>query len=130
MRLMRERSVGNGVNQLAKKLREQHSEEWLHRTAAYLTACEPFASSNLVTTTFKSPPALPDLPRPEWLLTVFIRDVCLRLDEVKAKITSTYGSILKMDSTKKVANALCALSYSGKDIYFNIIAIFSHLNIN
>ena len=102
------------IRPLSHRLREQHSEEWLHRTAAYLTACEPFASSHLVSTTFKSPPALPDLPRPEWLLTVFISDVCLRLDEVKAKITSTYGSILKMDSTKKVA----------------ICAIFSHLNNN
>ena len=36
------------------------------------------------------------------LLTVYCRDVLSRLEEVKAYITSTFGSVLKINSTKKV----------------------------
>ncbi|KAM6906791.1 uncharacterized protein PEZ65_017941 [Lycodopsis pacificus] len=49
---------------------------------------------------------MPPLPSPVWLLTVYGYDVLTRLDEYKARITSTFGSILKMDSTKKVTKKL------------------------
>ena len=42
------------------------------------------------------------VPKGPWFLAVYVRDVLSRLDEVKAKITSTFGSVLKMESTKKV----------------------------
>ena len=34
--------------------------------------------------------------------TVYGQDILSRLDHIKASITSIFGSILKMDSTKKV----------------------------
>lgn len=49
------------------------------------------------------PPEMPPVPSPVWLLTVYSHDVLSRLDEVKARVTSIFGSILKMDSTKKVS---------------------------
>lgn len=49
---------------------------------------------------------MPPLPSPIWLLTVYGYDVLTRLDEYKARITSTFGSILKMDSTRKVTRKL------------------------
>ncbi|KAM8867921.1 uncharacterized protein ACB058_005816 [Synchiropus picturatus] len=42
------------------------------------------------------------VPGVSWLLGVYVRDAMTRLPETKAKITSVFGSILKMDSTKKV----------------------------
>ncbi len=42
------------------------------------------------------------LPSPKWMRTVYIKDVQQRLDDVKAKLTSTFGDVIKMDSTKKV----------------------------
>jgi hypothetical protein len=42
------------------------------------------------------------VPTAQWLLFVYVRDVLQRLDEYKAKVTSTFGQILKVDSTKKV----------------------------
>ncbi len=51
---------------------------------------------------FAEPPLLSALPKPKWLLAVYARDVLGRLHEVKAKITSVLGCVLKMDSTKKV----------------------------
>ncbi|KAJ4922561.1 hypothetical protein JOQ06_016565, partial [Pogonophryne albipinna] len=45
---------------------------------------------------------MPTLPSPIWLLAVYGYNELTRLDEYKARITSTFGSILKMDSTKKI----------------------------
>ncbi|CAC5390845.1 unnamed protein product [Mytilus coruscus] len=42
----------------------------------------------------------------QWLTTVFCRDVLSRLDEVKASLTSPYGRVIKVDSTKRF---LCKL---------------------
>ena len=107
LRMMRERTMGNSVTQLYKKLQEQHSEAWLQRVLQYLTACEPFTRLSLVRPpAFAKPPELPDLPKPKWLLAVYARDVLGRLHLVKAKITSIFGSVLKMDSTKKVTKKL------------------------
>ena len=102
VRLLRERVAGNSASQLHRKLCEQHSEDWPARTLQYLTACQPFASSSLTTaSTFTRPPERPALPSPKWLMTVYVRDVLGRLDDVKAKLTYVYGTVLKMDSTKK-----------------------------
>ena len=91
-----------GARSWHKKIWEQHSEDWLHRSVAYLTACEPFTKLLKPGASFREPPTFPGLPRPKWLLSVYVHDVLLCLGEVRAKVTSTYGSILKMDSTKKV----------------------------
>ncbi|KAK9976393.1 hypothetical protein ABG768_021598, partial [Culter alburnus] len=102
LRMMRERTLGNSVTQLYKKLSEEHSEAWTQRVLQYLTACEPFTRSTVIPPpVFAEPPPLPALPKPKWLLAVYARDVLMRLDEIKAKITSVFGSVLKMDSTKK-----------------------------
>lgn len=98
IRLLRERGLGNSATRLQKQLQEQHSEQWLQQVASYLTASEPFAQ--LVQ--LRDPPPLPHVPTYKWLLKAYAQDILLRIDSVKAKITSTYGSILKMDSTKKV----------------------------
>ncbi len=60
---------------------------------------------------FAEPPLLPALPKPKWLLAVYARDVLGRLHEVKAKITSVFGCVLKMDSTKKVSQPCLYTEY-------------------
>ena len=39
-------------------------------------------------------------------MSVYLKDVWARLPELMAQITSTFGSILKIDSTKKVVKKL------------------------
>lgn len=41
-----------------------------------------------------------------WFMSVYLKDVWTRLPELMAQITSTFGSILKIDSTKKVVRKL------------------------
>jgi len=48
----------------------------------------------------KEIPSMLPIPWPPWFLAAYVRDVMTRLEEVKATITNTFGSILKMDSTK------------------------------
>ncbi|XP_059207062.1 uncharacterized protein LOC131986227 [Centropristis striata] len=103
---LRSRTLGNSAARLHNTLREAHSEAWMRRAIQYLGVCEQFLALCVVRGQFPPPPEMPPVPSPIWLLTVYSYDVLMRLDEYKARITSTFGSILKMDSTKKVTNKL------------------------
>ena len=103
--MMRERTLGNSVTKLHNMVQEVHSEQWSHRCMQYLTACSHFANTALVTPPeFQPPPPVPVIPKPAWFMGVHLRDVLLHLDEFKARVTSTFGRVLKLDSTKKVSN--------------------------
>lgn len=77
---------------------------------------------SLVPVICQEPPEPIHVPTSRWLLTVYSRDILSRLDHIKASITSTFGSILKMDSTKKVRNNLTV-------IYFFVFNIYSHIHV-
>ena len=114
IRLLHERGLGNSASQLQKKLAEGHSERWLSRTIQYLTECKYFRTacrSGLVSCpTFREPPEFYSLRTYKWFLTAYVLDILPHLDEIKASITSTFGVILKMDSTKKVVKKLAGYS--------------------
>ncbi len=98
--------LGNSPTRVIKQLRENHSEQWLHRLARYTTQCVDFLNQPGVK--FQEPPEPTVVPSCKWLLTVYSQDILTRLDEIHARITSTYGSVLKMDSTKKVSCGFCS----------------------
>lgn len=101
--LLRTRGFGNSASMLQRKLEEQHETRWLARSLHYLSDCKGFANTKLVAgRVFAEPPALVPVPKYQWLQTVYCVDVMNRVDAVKAAITSTFGRVLKMDSTKKV----------------------------
>ena len=110
VRLLRNRGLGNSCSQIRKKLLEQHGEKWYQSVLHYLTDCSGFSSavesSLLVNPTFAEIPERAPLPRHRWLMQIYIQDVLHRLDEIKAGITSVFGRILKIDSTKKVVKKL------------------------
>ncbi|XP_059361668.1 uncharacterized protein LOC132099242 [Carassius carassius] len=107
IRLLRERGLGNSPTRVIKQLRENHSEQWLHRLARYTTQCVDFLNQpGVMPVKFQEPPEPTVVPSCKWLLTVYSQDILTRLDEIHARITSTYGSVLKMDSTKKITKKL------------------------
>ncbi|KAI9541365.1 hypothetical protein NQZ68_031021 [Dissostichus eleginoides] len=108
---LKSRTLGNSATQLCNTLREQHSDAWMRRAIQYLGVCKQFLALCSVREQFPPPPQMPTLPSPIWLLTVYSYDVLTRLDEYKAMITSTFGSILKMDSTKKVTKKLAGTAF-------------------
>ena len=103
IRLLRERGLGNSPTRVLKQLRENHTEEWLHRVIRYTTECVDFLQRpGQLPMAFPEPPEPAVVPSCKWLLSVYSQDILTRLKDIKAKITSIYGNILKMDSTKKV----------------------------
>ncbi|KAL1265440.1 hypothetical protein QQF64_003467 [Cirrhinus molitorella] len=107
LRLLRERGMGKGPVRIIGQLRENHSEEWLKRVARCTSECVAFLNNpGLHPLHFQEPPPLIPVPSYKWLLTVYSQDILNRLDHIKASITYTYGSILKMDSTKKITKKL------------------------
>ena len=116
IRLLRNRGLGSSLTQLQKKLTEEHSEKWLHESAQYLTDCKYLANASKCSLTgpvkFQEPPELVPVPKYKWLLTVYALDIMVRMDYIKASITSVFGRMLKMDSAKKVARTLAGESAS------------------
>lgn len=75
------------------------AERLMWRAIRYLTICEQFLALSSC-------------------LTVYGYDILTRLEQRKARITSTFRSILKMDPTKKASRvslkaALCVFIYTG-----------------
>ncbi|KAH3826017.1 hypothetical protein DPMN_127906 [Dreissena polymorpha] len=104
---MRTRGLGNSAAQLRRKLVEEHSQEWMRKAAHYLSDCESIFNSKLVSRqSIREPPAQPEVPSASWLRSVYCNDIMARVDAVKAAITSTFGRILKIDSTKKVLKTM------------------------
>ncbi|KAK7907602.1 hypothetical protein WMY93_016214 [Mugilogobius chulae] len=95
IRLLRDRTLGNSPARLVKQLKENHGEEWMSRMAHYLGEL-----------TLQEPPEPIAIPTSHWILSVYAKDILSRLDHVKASITSTFGSIIKLDSTKKITKKL------------------------
>jgi hypothetical protein len=100
-----ERTLGNSSTRLAEELRENHSEEWLQSSTHYIELCNDFASRpSFFPVVCQRPPEPMAVPTNRCLLTVYGKDLMSRMGHIKANITSTFGSILKMDSTKKITN--------------------------
>lgn len=111
--LLRSRTLGNSPSLLHHSIHEMHSEAWLKQVLLYLADCQrhrkacetgmmQYVKTAGAPLTYDPPPAFAGIQNYRWLLACYGKDVLSRLEEVKAQVTSTYGSILKMDSTKKV----------------------------
>lgn len=102
---MKPRTSGNSSSYLQSAIEEAHSEEWARQTIRYLSDCERHVKMATFLPSAVAPLPLPPfrpLPLAQWFETVHSNDILSHLDEMKGVITSTYGRILKMDSTKKV----------------------------
>lgn len=73
----------------------------MRRSIHYLSVMEPFTLRGVVRQG-TPPPKPPPVPQYAWLLLVYCHDILSRLEDVKARVTSVFGTVLKMDSTKKV----------------------------
>ncbi|XP_056458150.1 uncharacterized protein LOC130391786 isoform X2 [Gadus chalcogrammus] len=107
--MLRPRTVGNSSSYSQQVLQEVHSEEWARRTIDYLTDCEVHKKSCVLTQSepvYQQPPTFSRLPLAQWFETVHTNEVLGHLEELKGVITSTYGRILKLDSTKKITKKL------------------------
>ena len=98
---LKERTLGNGVARLRAFLVEQHTREWMSRSMLYLSVLRKLRAPGAAPQEV-SLPEMHKVPGLTWLGGVYVREAITRLDETKARVTSIFGDILKMDSTKKV----------------------------
>ncbi|XP_061651844.1 uncharacterized protein LOC133488233 [Phyllopteryx taeniolatus] len=94
--MLKDRSLGNSVTSLRRKIQEGHTLEWLRHSLEYLSVLEQLGVPTGVLGCMRP------VPRKVWFLAAFVRAVIPHLPENKARITSVVGSVLKMDSTKNV----------------------------
>ena len=102
---MKPRTSGNSSSYLQSAIEEAHIKEWARQTIRYLSDCEQHMKMATFVPSAVAPlppPPFRPLPLAQWFETVHSNDILSHLDEMKGVITSTYGRILKMDSTKKV----------------------------
>ncbi|XP_044025644.1 uncharacterized protein LOC122863319 [Siniperca chuatsi] len=104
--MLKERTLGNSASRLRAALVEQHTREWMGRSMSYLSVLRKLRVSGAAPQRRVSLPPMHPVPSVSWLLSVYVRDVLTRLDETKARVTSIFGVILKMDSTKKMTKKL------------------------
>ncbi|KAI8517519.1 hypothetical protein Bbelb_035360 [Branchiostoma belcheri] len=108
--LLRSRTLGNSSTALRNTVMEMHSEEWLRKQVYYLSACKEhrkrLGSFGLEEFGYDEAPSFPPFPQPRWFLATYVRDIYMRLPALKAAVTSTFGNILKIDSTKNVCRKL------------------------
>lgn len=111
VRLLRQRTLGNSSSAVSKVIEEQHGEKYVTSLESYFSNCKSFQSSAhrgfFGIPHFQRPPPQRPVPRHRWFMKVYQLDVINRLDYIKASITSQFGAILKMDSTKKICKQTC-----------------------
>ena len=108
--LLRSRTLGNSPSALQNNIQEMHTKLWLKRQMLYLSDCDRHKRGRelqkLGSVTYNEGPKFQQIPGAKWFLACYVRDVWSRLDTLKAQITSVYGGILKVDSTKKITKKL------------------------
>ena len=115
LNFLRSRTLGNSPFVLYKNLREMHDEEWKQRALTYLTDCDRHKSGVLgmigsSDCSYEEPPPPAKVGGARWLTETYVRQVWSRMSVVLRALTSTFGSILKIDSTAKICK-----KFRGKD---------------
>ncbi|XP_062239342.1 uncharacterized protein LOC133949157 [Platichthys flesus] len=82
-------------------LEVQHTEEWKRRSVRYIGTLDKLQVPDAAWQQVSLPPMHP-LPSVTGLISLYVRKGLNQLEETKARATSIFGDILKMDSTKKM----------------------------
>ncbi|KAK1888878.1 Non-toxic nonhemagglutinin type D [Dissostichus eleginoides] len=95
VRLLRDRTEGNTMEKVWRQVQENHVED-----------CTPGGIVSAMRQTFQAPPAQKQLPT-AWLLRhAFLLAEANNVQDYRSQSLSTFGTVMKMDSTKKVVKKL------------------------
>ena len=103
--MMRSRGLGNSTTQIQRRLVEMHFNHWMRKSLLFLADWQAYGKASLSSLAApETPPKQTNVPSVKWLLSVHLQDVVNRVPALKASITSTFGTILKIDSNKNVCS--------------------------
>lgn len=93
-----------------RQIQENHVEDYLHRKDLYttllMTLVKPGGIVPALGHTFEAPPPQRELPSARLLRHAFLLAEANNVEDYRTQILSTFGTVLKMDSTKKVHKAI------------------------
>ncbi|XP_028298128.1 uncharacterized protein LOC114460375 isoform X4 [Gouania willdenowi] len=110
IRLMRDRTVGNTMAKVWRQVQESHCEDYLHRKDLYTTLLsqlnKPGGIIRTLSHQFQRPPTRRELPSPQLLRKAFLISEVENIEDYRTQIMSTFGKVLKYDSTRKICKKL------------------------
>eukprot|EP00066_Takifugu_rubripes_P011898 XP_011601164.1 PREDICTED: uncharacterized protein LOC101061554 [Takifugu rubripes] len=110
VRLLRERTGGDTMAKVWRQVQESHCEEYLQRKDLYTTLLtqytKPGKTTKRFSPKFQLPPPQRELPPPKLLRKAFLLAEAENIEDYRAQIMSTFGKVLKYDSTKKICKKL------------------------
>ncbi|XP_034065909.1 uncharacterized protein LOC117542365 [Gymnodraco acuticeps] len=108
--LLRDRTEGNTMEKVWRQVQENHVEEYLHRKDLYTTLLMSIAAPGGIVSamrqTFQAPPAQKQLPTARLLRHAFLLAEANNVQDYRSQIFSTFGTVMKMDSTKNMVKKL------------------------
>lgn len=104
--LLRDWTEGNTMVKVWQQIQENHFEEYLHRKDLYttllMTITKPGGIVSALGHKFEAPPPPRELPSARLLRHASLLAEANNVQDYRNQILSTFGTVLKMDSTKKV----------------------------
>lgn len=127
VQLLMDQTEGNTMVKVWRQIQENHVEEYLHRKDLYttllMTLLKPGGIVSALGHKFEAPPPQRELPSARLLRHAFLLAEANNVQDYRNQIISTFGTVLKMDSTKKVHPAAFLYSlfthhYIGPNLYY------------
>ncbi|XP_048885476.1 uncharacterized protein LOC125751053 [Brienomyrus brachyistius] len=124
VRLLRDQTEGNTVVKVWRQIEENHAEEYLRCMDLYTTLLMPLVEPGGIVSaskqTFKAPPPQREIPSARLLRHAFLLAEADNLRFYRSQILSTFGTVLKMDSTKKVVKKLSGEGHGSAEWFTSI----------
>ncbi|XP_039658215.1 uncharacterized protein LOC120560109 isoform X1 [Perca fluviatilis] len=116
---------GNTMIKVWRQLHENHNEEYLHRkdlyTTLFVTVSEAGGIVSVFGHTVQAPPPQRALPSPLLLHHPVLLAEANNVQDYRNQILSTFGTVLKMDSTKKVVTKLSGGGKGSSERFTSIV---------
>ncbi|XP_048881499.1 uncharacterized protein LOC125748878 [Brienomyrus brachyistius] len=124
VRLLRDRTEGNTMVKVWRQIEENHVEEYLRCKDLYTTLLmalvAPGGIVSALKQTFKAPPPQREIPSARLLRHAFLLAEADNVRDYRSQILSTFGTVLKMDSTKKVVKKLSGEGHGSAEWFTSI----------
>ncbi|XP_028982834.3 uncharacterized protein LOC114841838 [Betta splendens] len=125
------KTEGNTMIKVWRQIQENHHEEYLHRKDLYttllMTVAEPGGIVSALRHRFQAPPPPRELPSAPLLRHAFLLAEANNVQDYRNQILSTFGTVLKMDSTKKVVKKLSGEGHGSAQWFTSIANEFSQI---
>ena len=88
------------MTQIRNKMQEAYKENHSRKVLQFLAAAKPF--KDVLGVAVPQPPEASSFPTAKWFMSIIAMDIFSRIEDLLAELTGKFGTILKIDSTKKV----------------------------